>query len=386
MSKLLEKGYNKNGHQIYYHYDNVKVFTPEEIEKKNEAEKELNEKCLQKALKDGYIELPIFSKDVNGKTRELKAWIPPTFTPSWTDGFLQKNGMDYNIYIPSYKRADDCATAELMKEFHMTNWYLMVDPSQYEDYKKYYPMDRIILRDIRFRDPNMVDLTTSIKRPNSMSGTAGIYNNLLSFSRSIGEDKYFTMDDDFIGLAMKAYRGPGNMPTGEAYDKENFYRCSNIKEKYGFSFKKFMHSIETVSQKLRNHGFVGLEKFGIVFTLCPQWKTGTRVYSFYLSDNKTQHNHVGAMNNDVITSLEQSKYGCPPCLLEVISYNSKATQAGGGLTDQYKLLGTLEKGKILVKNEPNYARISINYNRIHHFVNYNSYNGQRLVGTIKNRK
>lgn len=378
------KGKNKNvDYTIFEHHDNVKEFTQEEIDEANKELYARNDAGAKLAIADGYVQLPIFSENIYGKPQEMKAWVPPTFEPSWSKGFFEKHGMNYNIYVPSYHRANDCATAEMLKKFHVDNWYLMVNPDEYEDYKAVYPINHIVLRDVGFEDPEMFQLSTSIHRPTEMSGTAGVYNNLLAFSRSIGEDKFFTMDDDFIGMALKTYKGPGIWKSGGTYKKEDFYRCSNIEEEFGFNFSEFLHMLESFAQKIRNHGFVGLEKFGIVFALPPQIKVGTRVYSFYLTDCKTQRNHVGAMNNDVITSIEQSKHGFPPCLLEVIGYNSKPTQGSGGLTDQYKLLGTLEKGKILVKNEPNIARISYNYNRVHHFVNYNAYTQQHLVGAVK---
>ena len=368
---------------IFHSFDKVKKFSQDEIKESNKNLINRNKLGVKQALNDGYVELPIFLNDIHGKSKELKAWVPKDFEPSWSKEFFDRHNMDYNIYIPSYHRADDCSTAEMLKRFHLDNWYLMIDPEEYRTYKKYYSNKHIILRDVHFKDPDMIDLCTSIKRPNDMSGTASVYNNILSFSRSIGEDKFFTMDDDFIGMALKTYKGPGLWKNEYGYRKEDFYRCSNIQERYGFNFKEYLHLIEDFSQKIRNHGFVGLEKFGLVFALPPEWKMGTRVYSFYLTDCKTQRNHVGAMNNDVITSIEQSKHGFPPCLLEIIGYNSKQTQSGGGLTDQYKLLGTLEKGKILVKNEPNYPRINYNYSRVHHYDNYNIYNSQSLVGAVK---
>lgn len=374
-----ESEYSTPENRLFYHYDKIKQFTPEEIETANERECVRNEEALVKILEDGFIEVPIFHRDVKGELTELKAWVPPNFVPSCSEGFFEEHGMNYNIYVPSYKRSDSM-TAQMLVDFGVKNWYFAIDPDQYETYAARWGKEHCIIRDIRFRDPQFVDLGTSIKRPNTMSGTAGIYNNLLSFSRSMGEEKYFTMDDDFIGLAMKARKGYQNMQPGEVYDKDNYYRCSHIKEEYGFSFQKFMHGIETVSQAIRNHGFLGLEKFGTVFSLCTQWKFGTRVYSFYLSDNKTQVMHKGAMNNDVITSMEQSKRGMPPGLFEQIGYNSGATQTTGGLSDQYKFLGTLEKGKILVKYEPNFTKITINYNRIHHTGDFTSYNQQRIVG------
>lgn len=372
-------------HQIYYMHDGVTPFTDEEIEAANAKEMEETKAGLEVVKADGFIPFPIFFHDVDGEFVEREAWIHPEFEPSNSEGFVEKHGMNYNIYIPSYGREDELATTKMLLEFNVDNWYLAVDPSQYVAYRdslaKLGISNRhIIIRDIYFRDEKMVDLTTSIKTPNYTHGTAGIYNFLLAFSRSIGERKFWTSDDDIIGLAMKAYKGDEMMKAGEKYDKNNFYRCSKIVEDYGFDYKKFMKSLEDVSDKARNNGFVALEKFGLVFALPIFWKLGTRAYSYYLTDNATQINHIGALNNDVTTSLEMSKRGYVNMLFEGICYNSLPTQMSGGLTEQYRRFGTLEKGKRLVKVAPHCARIVDRYSRIHHIVDYNWYNKQRLVG------
>lgn len=388
--KLTLREFTSAGEKYYELFDAPPQLSDEEIDRLNAKEAEENQRGVDKALADGFIELPIWSKNVDDEEIEMKAWVMPDFEPSCTEGFFERHGMDYNIYVPSYGRAGAAPTIDMLKRFGVENWYVAVDPSQYEQYREAYGKERIILRDIRFRDPANVDLLTSVRRPNSMSGTAGIYNNLLAFSKSLGESKYWTLDDDFIGLAMKAYKGRIDPNTGErhremdvapneVYDKKNYYRCSNIQEEYGFDFARFMHRIEKVGNASRNHGFLGLEKFGTVFSLCVKWKFGTRVYSYYLTNNATQQQHYGAMNNDVIASLEQSKRGCPPGLFECISYNSQPTQAGnGGLSDQYKALGTLEKGKILVKAHPNFVKITERYSRIHHTGDFSVYNKLKL--------
>jgi hypothetical protein len=368
-------------YKVFHHFDNVKVFTPEEIELANKEETDRNAAAMKQILDDGFIAFPIFHRDTKGVLQELTAYLPPTFVPSNSEGFLETHGMNYNIYVPSYKRPNSL-TAKMLDAFGAKNWYLAIDPDQYLAYKEVWGTDRLIIRDIRFRDPSMVDLGSSLKRPNKMSGTAGIYNNLLALSRSLGEEKYWTLDDDFLSLAMKARKGDFDVAPDEVYDKDNYYRCSRIKEEYGFNFSKFMLGMETVGSAVRNHGFIGLERFGTVFSLCVKYKWGTRVYSYYLTDNRTQPTHRGSMNNDVIASLEQSKRQMPPALLEVISYNSMQTQSDeGGLSSQYKYLGTLEKGKVLVKYAPNFAKITERYSRIHHTVDFNRYNKIRTVGT-----
>lgn len=373
--------YRETDFGVFHHFEDVKQFSKEEIAEANEAERVRNEAALDLILEDGFIEYPIFFRDVEGTLQELRSWLPPTFVPSNSEGFFEEHGMNYNIYVPSYKRPESM-TGKMLKGFGTKNWYFAIDPDQYETYKEVWGKERLVIRDIRFRDPSMVDLGSSIKRPNTMSGTAGIYNNLLALSRSLGEDHYWTMDDDFIALAMKAKKGDQDMQPGEVYDKDNYYRCSKIKEEYGFSFPKFMLGMEDVCEATRNHGFIGLERFGTVFSLCVKYKWGTRVYSFYLTNNRTQPAHKGSMNNDVIASLEQSKRQMPPGLLEVISYNSMQTQSDdGGLSSQYQYLGTLEKGKVLVKFQPNYSKITERYSRIHHTCDFNGYNKLRIVGT-----
>lgn len=365
---------------IYYHYEKVTLFTQEQVDEANEKERRETEAALKEIEADGFISLPIFFKNVDGELIERAAWVHPSFEPSCSEGFKEKYGMNYNIYIPSYERSEEAMTIKMLQRFGVDNWYVAVDPTQYAKYKEAFGPEKIVIRDIFYKDTSMLDLASSVKSPNTMHGTAGIYNFLLSFSRSIGEEKYWTMDDDFLGMAMKAKKGDAMMKAGEVYDKNNFYRCSNILSEYGFSESEFLCSIEELSKKMRNPGFVGLEKFGIVFSLPIMWKLGTRVYSFYLSDNKIQINHFGNHNNDVITSLELSKRGYVNMLFEGICYNSGPTQAGGGLTELYKKFGTLDKGKVLVRAVPNFAKISINYNRIHHVVDYNVYNKQRIVG------
>lgn len=371
--KLAENG-------MYYYDDGIHVYTKEEALEEDRKEKEHNDSFIPMILKDGFIEFPVFFENPDGTLVESAFYIPPTFEPSHMEGFYDKHKMHYNIYIPSYGRAGNAPTVDMLEKHGITSYYIAVDPSQYPEYKKHYPIDRIVIRDPSFRGTDKIDLISSIVSPNALHGTAGIYNSLLYFSKSLGETHYWTMDDDFIGMGMKAKKGTESLKANEVYDKNNFYRCSNIEDEYGFSMHKFLGDIEELTQKMRNPGFVGLEKFGLVFSLPVMWKNGTRVYSFYLSRNDTQVNHLGQHNNDVVTSLELSKHGYVNMLFEGISYNSKATQMGGGLTEVYQKFGTLDKGKVLVRAQPNYAKINVNYNRIHHTVDYTKFNKQRLVG------
>lgn len=365
----------------FLYNDGIEQFSESEIERLNQKEIEDNKKALEDILKLGYIRFPVFFK--NPTTEELiesSYYLPPTFEPSCKEGFVERHKMNFNIYIPSYGRAGTAYTAKMLDDFNVSNYYLAIDATQFEEYSKYYDTKHIIIRDTSFRGVDKLDMLTSKKSPNTYHGTAGLYNSLLYFSRSLGESHYWTIDDDMIGLAMKAYKGDSDFTGEMKYNKDDFFRCSNLLEKYGFSFTKFMKGLEDLMLKARNPGFLGLEKFGLVFNLPIKWRLGTRLYSFYLTNNKNQINHFGQHNNDVITSLGMSRAGYVNMLFEGVYYNSGPTQVGGGLTETYKKFGTLDKGKILVTAMPDCSKISYKYNRIHHTANYNKYNTQRLVG------
>lgn len=368
-----------------YRYDSGnRVYSREEADTLNREYYRKEDEAVEKSVKPaGFIRIPVFYDD-GDELEELSFYVHPDFEPSCTVGYRERHTNRYNIYIPSYNRAGMKLTAYNLSElFHMDNWYLAIDPTQFDEYSKHYSLKHLIVREPRFKSVKRFNIGATGQTPDYTHGTTGIYNSLLYFSRSLGEDKFWTMDDDFVCMAMKAAIGDKKIADDLPYDKMRYYRCSKLLEKYGFSMKEFLRDIEDLSLKVRNHGFVGLEKFGQVFNSPVEWRLGTRVYSFYLTNNRTLIDHFGTQNNDVITSMELSKLGFVNMLLEGITYNSMDTQAGGGLTETYQEFGTLEKGKCLVRTQPNYAKISYRFNRIHHTVDYSKLKRQRLVGAVR---
>lgn len=350
------------------------VFTDEECESKTRQMIEENEAAVQLILDDGFIPFPIWTRDLDGNLVEKTAYLPPTFEPSNSEGFFDRHGMETNIYVPSYERAGTAPTPKLFDRFGIKNYYLCIDPQQYAVYKNHYPQDKIVIRDISFRDPSVLESHSSLKHPWTMAGHAPLCNFTLALSRSLGESHFSFADDDFVNLAMKAKKGTQSMKADEVYDKDNFYRCSDLKEEYGFDFQSFWHGLERIIKMMRNPGFVGLERFGTVFSLPVCFRAGTRVYSFYLTSNATQVPHEGRQNNDVQTSIALSRHGLVNVLAEGICYNSAQTQAGGGQSEMYRKVGTYDKGKVLVRAQPAITKIIDRYSRIHHsgsFIEHN---------------
>ena len=382
MAKKFEHiDFQENG---MVHYDSgLNQFTQEEADKLNEEYYAHEASFIPQILEDGYVEFPILF-DNGPEPIWSNCYLPPNFEPSISPGFEERHGLRYNIYIPSYKRAGIALTNKMLDKFGIENYYFCVDPSQYPAYKKEYGIERVIVRDPSFKSEDKLDLTNSVISPDFLHGASGVFNSLLYISKSLGEDAYFTMDDDIMGLGIKARKGDG-VVTGEKYDKDNYYRCSNLLPEVGYDFKANLNDMMILFDKMRNKSFMSTEKYGLVFALPVSIKLGTRSYSFYLTDNRIQRDHLGQQNNDIITSLEMSKYGYVNAIVEGIpQYNSADTQAlAGGATDVYNKFGTLDKAKVLVQAQPNYSKISVVYSRVHHFVDFNQYNKQRLLGAVK---
>lgn len=384
MAKKFEHiDFQENG---MVHYDSgLNQFTQEEADKLNEEYYAHEASFIPQILEDGYVEFPILF-DNGPEPIWSNCYLPPNFEPSISPGFEERHGLRYNIYIPSYKRAGIALTNKMLDKFGIENYYFCVDPSQYPAYKKEYGVERVIVRDPSFKSEDKLDLTNSVISPDFLHGASGVFNSLLYISKSLGEDAYFTMDDDIMGLGIKARKGDGVVP-GEKYDKDNYYRCSNLLPEVGYDFKANLNDMMILFDKMRNKSFMSTEKYGLVFALPVSIKLGTRSYSFYLTDNRIQRDHLGQQNNDIITSLEMSKYGYVNAIVEGIpQYNSADTQAlAGGATDVYNKFGTLDKAKVLVQAQPNYSKISVVYSRVHHFVDFNQYNKQRLLGAVKDK-
>lgn len=368
------------------HYDSgMNQFTQEEVDKLNKEYYENEDSFIPEILADGFIEFPTLY-DNGPEPIWSSTYFPPNFEPSNSPGFEERHGLKYNIYIYSYKRAGIALTNKLLDRFGIDNYYFCVDPSQYPLYKKAYGKERVIVRDPSFKSRKKLDLVSSVVTPDYLHGGSGVVNSLLYFSRALGEKAYLTLDDDFSGLGMKARKGDGIVP-GEKYDKDNYYRCSNLTPEVGYDFKEQLRDMMRLFDKMRNKSFMSTEKYGLVFALPISIKLGTRSYSFYFTDTHNGRDHLGQQNNDIITSLEMSKYGFVNAIVEGLpQYNSVDTQLmAGGVTDVYKKFGTLDKAKVLVQAQPNYSKISVVYSRVHHFVNFNQYNQQRLVGAIKEK-
>lgn len=374
----------KHGDNGLFYYDSgLNQFTQEEVDELNKEYYDKENECIEEILNDGFIEFPILW-DNGPEPIWSSCYLPPDFTPSCTEGFKEKYGLKYNIYIPSYKRAGITMTDKMLESWGIENYYLCIDPSQYSEYKEHIDISHIIIRDPSFKSEKKLNLANSVVSPDYLHGASGVFNSLLYISKSLGEECYTTIDDDIFALGLKAYKGSTSAGGKEfKYDKDDFYRSSQLRARYGFDFKEFWADMEELFTKARNKSFMSIDKYGLTFASPIMFRLGSRSYSFYLTDNRIQLDHMGQQNNDIITSLEMAKYGYVNMLFTGYQYCSADSQVlAGGATGVYKKFGTLDKSKVLIQAQPNYSKISYIYSRPHHIVNFNN-NPKRLVGAVK---
>lgn len=364
---------NRQGALFYdvFESEPLAVSFPDEfVRERDEMERERNREAMKLVKEAGFIPLPTFFTRPDGERVEVATWVHPDFVPSCSEGFLERNGIAYNVYIPSFGRPDAPTVKRLISKFDLDCWYLFIDPESFAEYGQHYPLRHLIVRNPIFRSEEFTQLYSPVSSPNGWHGTSGIYNSILAFSQSLGEKRYWTMDDDLLTMAMKAHKGSEKLEPGTPYNKFDFYRCSRLNTEFGFSLNEFLRQMEEISEKVINSGFITIEKFGVYFDRPFSFTAGTRAYTFYLTDNNKQTTHFPQHNNDVATSIEMDKMGYYTVLFNGIAYHSMPTQAGGGLTELYRAFGTLDKGKALVRAQPLVSKIVYKFSRIHHIVNY----------------
>lgn len=362
--------------------------TPEEIEKNNKAYYEEQESYIPEILEDGFIEFPCLF-ETHGKVHWLPFYLPPNFIPSDSIGFKEKFGMDYNIYIPTHKRASTSYTFKELRRHGIENVYMVIEANQYPAYKEAFGIEHLIIKNSHVRSEEIMDSMSSTQCSDSYRGAASIFLPLQILSRSLGEKIYFTMDDDFMSFGIRQRKEallPGEDPS---YDKDKWLRASKLNPE-DINFKEFLSDMGEVYTKVRNRGMMALEKYGLCYAQpFSHYVKGTRAYSCYLTSNDRQLDHYSRQNDDIITSLETSKAGYVHIVHESISYASEDTQNskdGGGMDQVYHRFGTTDKFMCLGRAHPQYARMTFKYNRIHHTADFSGYNKKRLLGEVKKQQ
>lgn len=382
--KLKHIQINDDG--TFYYDSGMKQWSKEEVEQIDKEYFDNTRQYIEMALADGFIEFPIMWDNGPDDVQWSSCYLPPNFMPSHAEGYKERYGMNYNIYIPSYGRAGDTYTDKVLDTFGIENYYFCVDPDQYPAYKEAYGKEKVIIRDYSFKKKDKTNRMSSVNAPHYLIAGSAFMNALLYMTKSLGDDRYWMLDDDLYSIGLKAPKGNLDLSKGDfKYNKDDFLRCSFLTEEYiDFDFKAFLCDLEEFAMQSRNLSAIALDKYGLVFTKPIGIDFGSRAYSFFLADANLQLDERGFQNNDTINSIDAQRQGQVVAIVHGYYYHSFSSQSqSGGCTGAYTSYGTLDKGKSLVAACPNNSKISFLFSRIHHSVDYSIYNKNRLVGKAK---
>lgn len=240
----------------------------------------------------------------------------------------------YPIYIPSKGRADVCYTAKFFLEDGV-DFKLVVEPSQLEEYKKYFPEDIILVL------------------PKDGLKLLGSRLWIREHSIQNGHSRHWQFDDNIrlIGRLHKGKRIRCNANIAINIIEEFTDRYENIGIS-GFNYKMFV----------TNH------------TKKPYYHN-VHVYSASLINNNMPYKWRLYYNDDTDICLQVLSNNLCTVLFNAVFVDKIATMVvkGGNTSDLYKGNGRLKMARALEEIWPNLVKTKWRFGRPQHVVNWNHF-------------
>lgn len=264
----------------------------------------------------------------------------------------------FPVYIPSYGRAENCLTADVLDAMGVP-YTLLVEPGQVAEYGAAYPDSTVLPVPDNYHD----EYVTYDNEENKSQGPGPARNYAWDHSIEQGYDWHWVMDDNNKGF----YR---------------FHDNRQIKVGDG-SVLRYM---EDFVQRYNNLVMAGprYNMFAPRKRKQPVLTFNTRVYSCNLIRNDLKEvldrQWAGRYNEDTDLSLRLLKKGWCTCLFNAFLQHKTPTQrmAGGNNTQFYSKEGTHPKSKMLKEQHPNVTEIIWRYQRWHHKVDYSPFKTNQL--------
>jgi len=264
---------------------------------------------------------------------------------------LMKN--NFPIYIISKGRFVRRPTANYLESCGI-NYYIVVEKEEYKEYKK------VVLGEVlTLPEKYKKNYDTFWKDCDGRTGPGAARNFCWDHSIENGYDFHWVMDDNI-----------------EAIERYN----NNIKIKCLSSTPFFI--MENFVMRYKNIAIAGPN----YSHFCPAndgrkpLYFNTRIYSTLLIRNDIPYRWRGRYNEDTDLSLRVLKDGWCTVQFNVFLQGKRATQTmKGGNTSEFYYEGTYKKSKMLVDMHPDCTKLIKQYNRDHHYVNYNTFKKNLLV-------
>lgn len=250
----------------------------------------------------------------------------------------------YPIYIISYSRYDNPLTARALDLIGI-DYKIVVEPKQYNNYKKVIDSKKIIVTPIDFSELG--------------KGSIPVRNFVWEHSILNGHKRHWILDDNIM----------------------KFMRLNNNKRiqcRSKFIFK----IIEDFVDRYENIGLAGMnyQNFAHDRVKMPPYKLNTRIYSCILIDNSLPHRWRGRYNEDTDLSIRVLKDGLCTVLFNALLCDKTGTgrNEGGNKSIYEETNNRKEFAESLKNQHPEIVKVTWKFNRWHHSVDYSPFKSNKL--------
>lgn len=277
----------------------------------------------------------------------------------------------FPIFIPSKSRYNSLMTATCLENMGM-DYFLVVEPKEYELYaenleKKGYNKNRIILLDMKCK----VNYDYCDDYGLSKSTGGGPARNFIwEKAIEMKSDYHWIMDD--------------NIRTFKILNNNEKIVCNN---------GKIFTAMEDFTLRYKNVYMSGPHYtfFHPARVKKPPFFLNSRIYSCNLIKNNIPFRWRGRYNEDTILSLDILHKGYCTILFNMFLQEKMTTMTVKGGNEDLYTQGSysksmLEKSNMLVKQYPQYAKLTRKYDRWHHHVDYKVFERNGLVRKYQKNK
>tara|TARA_R100001443_G_scaffold1056_1_gene4150 strand:+ start:20874 stop:21740 length:867 start_codon:yes stop_codon:yes gene_type:complete len=262
----------------------------------------------------------------------------------------------YPLYIVSKGRADSRLTSKALEKMNVP-YSIVIEEQEYDDYAKVIDEKKILVLDKKYQD----EYDTCDDLGNTKSKGPGAARNFVwEHSIKLGYERHWVMDDN-IERFLRMNKNL-QIPVGNGA----IFRC----------MEDFCDRYTNVTMAGPNYYmFVPRKK------VQPPFVSNTRIYSCNLIKNDAPYRWRGRYNEDTILSLDMLKDGYCTIQFNAFMQLKTTTQVlrGGNSEEFYDKEGTLPKSQMQVKVHPDVSKIVWRFNRVHHYVDYTKFKGNRLI-------
>jgi hypothetical protein len=259
----------------------------------------------------------------------------------------KKTKPKYPIYIISKGRANINGTAKYLEEIGL-DYKLVVEPKEYDEYKKYHPNNKILVCPENFSELG--------------KGSIPVRNYVWEMSKEAGDERHWILDDNI-------------------YNYKRIHKGQKIIIKSPLIFKvveDFVDRFTNVKMAGHQYSFFAVGNVNPVIL-------NTRIFSSILLSNDIYPEYAwrGRYNEDIdlsIRLLKNMKY--TTVLFNTITANKAETMTckGGNTNTIYAEDDAhLKKAEQLQEAHPDVVKIVEKYGRIHHQANLNRFKNNEFI-------